>query len=124
DDYFSPVKIPVVEHVPWTQKSLLIPSGIHKKVIILIKQKVASCVYKPSYSSYHHQWFTVAKKNSSVHIVHNLTSLNAVTICNLQTPPLVHLYAEQCTAQGIYLALNLFVGYNHQSTHPDSREMT
>jgi hypothetical protein len=54
DDYFSPVKIPVTNHVPWSQKSLPIPSGICEKVIALVKQKIKSRVYEPSYSSYHH----------------------------------------------------------------------
>lgn len=66
DDYFSPVKIPIQEHVPWTQKSLPIPPGICEKVIDLIRKKVESGVYEPSYGSYYHQWFTVAKKDGNI----------------------------------------------------------
>lgn len=95
-EYFSPVKIPVVEHMPWTCKSLLISPGICEKVIGLIKQKVETGVYEPSYSSYWHQWFTVTKKDGNIHIVHNLTPLNPVTIWDYQEPPLIYLYAEQC----------------------------
>ncbi|XP_006456524.1 hypothetical protein AGABI2DRAFT_146341 [Agaricus bisporus var. bisporus H97] len=101
DEYFSPVKIPVQEHVPWTRKSLPIPPGIREKVIDLVRKKVESGVYEPSYSSYRHQWFTVAKKDGNVRIVHNLTPLNAVTIRDSQEPPLVYLYAEQCAARAI-----------------------
>jgi len=32
DEYFSPVKIPVVEHVPWMHKNIPIPSGILRDV--------------------------------------------------------------------------------------------
>jgi len=124
DDYFSLVKIPVQEHVPWAWKTLLIPPGIREKVISLIRKKVDSRVYEPSYSSYHHQWFTVAKKDGNVCIVYNLTPLNAVTICDTQEPPLVYLYAEQCSACSIYLGLNLFVGYDHRTLAEESRDYT
>lgn len=50
DDYFEPIKIPIIKHVPWV-KSLPIPPGIHNKVIDLIKQKIETGVYKLSYSS-------------------------------------------------------------------------
>ncbi|KAJ3554120.1 hypothetical protein NP233_g12491 [Leucocoprinus birnbaumii] len=98
DDYFAPVKIPVTDHVPWSRKSLPIPPGIQDKVIALIKQKIDSGVYEPSYSSYCQQWFTVAKKDGNIRIVHNLTPLNAVTIKDSQELPLVHLFVEQCAA--------------------------
>ncbi|EKM81912.1 hypothetical protein AGABI1DRAFT_90243 [Agaricus bisporus var. burnettii JB137-S8] len=42
DEYFSPVKIPVTDHVPWARKSLPIPPGIREKVMALIKQKIES----------------------------------------------------------------------------------
>jgi len=35
DEYFDPVKIPVIEHIPWTHKNLPIPPGILKEVIKL-----------------------------------------------------------------------------------------
>ncbi|KXN92750.1 hypothetical protein AN958_02677 [Leucoagaricus sp. SymC.cos] len=108
DDYFSHVKIPVQEHIPWTRKLLLIPPGIREKVIDLIWKKVESGVYEPSYSLYQHQWFTVAKKDGNIWIMHNLTPLNTVTIRDSQEPPLVYLYAEQCSARSIYSGLDLF----------------
>jgi len=55
ENYFSPVKIPVQEHVPWARKTLPIPLGIREKVIELIKRKVDSGVYETSYSFYRHQ---------------------------------------------------------------------
>ena len=124
DDYFSPVKIPVQEYVPWAQKILLIPPGIHKKVIELIWKKIDTGLYELSYSSYHHQWFTVAKKHGNVHIVHNLTLLNAVTIYDIQEPPLVYLYAEQYSICSIYSGLDLFVRYYHQTLVEKSRDYT
>jgi len=55
EDYFSPVKISVQEHVPWARKTLPIPQRIREKVIELIRRKIDSGVYETSYSSYRHQ---------------------------------------------------------------------
>ena len=118
------MKIPVQEHVPWAWKTLPIPPGIHKKIINLIWKKVEFRVYEPSYSSYRHQWFIVAKKNGNVHIVHNLTLLNTITIQDSQELSLVYLYVEQCSAQSIYSGLDLFVEYNHCTLAEKSRDYT
>lgn len=83
-----------------------------------------SGAYEPSYSSYRHQWFTVAKKDGNIQIVHNLTPLNAVTIRDSQERPLVYLYAEQCSGRGIYSGLDLFVGYDHRTLDVGSRDYT
>ena len=76
-----------------------------------------------SYSSYCHQWFTVAKKDRNICIVHNLTLLNAITIYDTQEPPLVYLYAEQCSVCSNF-GLDLFVGYDHQTLVEESRDYT
>ena len=124
ENYFLLVKIPVQEHVPWAWKILLIPPGICEKVIKLIRRKVNLGIYETSYSFYHHQWFTVAKKDGNLCIIHNLTPLNAITIYDSQEPPLVYLYAEQCSARSIYLGLDLFVGYDYCILAEESRDYT
>jgi hypothetical protein len=62
DDYFSPVKIPVVEHVPWIHKNIPIPYGILDDVIQIFKDKLAAGVYEPSNASYRSRFFCVKKK--------------------------------------------------------------
>ncbi len=52
DDYFSPVKIPVIEHIPWVHCNLQIPSGIVDEVIQIFKDKFAASVYEHSDASY------------------------------------------------------------------------
>ncbi|KAG2070531.1 hypothetical protein BDR04DRAFT_993400, partial [Suillus decipiens] len=47
DDYFPPIIIPTIEHVPWAHHQPPIPPDI-KEVIKLIKSKIASSVYEPS----------------------------------------------------------------------------
>jgi len=53
DEYFSPVKIPVVEHVPWMHRNIPIPSGILREVIQIFKDKYAAGMYEHSNVSYH-----------------------------------------------------------------------
>jgi len=52
DDYFAPIKIPAIEHVPWIHKNIPIPYGILDDVIQIFKDKLAAGVYKPSDTSY------------------------------------------------------------------------
>ena len=78
--YFPPVKIPVIEHTPWQLKNMPILPGIYAQVIEAVRRKIASGIYEPSNLSYQSRWFTVAKKDGSLHLVHDLQPLNAVTI--------------------------------------------
>ena len=50
--YFSLVKIPVLEHIPWIQKNIPIATGIRPQVISYVKAKVDSVIYKPSNALY------------------------------------------------------------------------
>ncbi|KAG2346603.1 hypothetical protein BDR05DRAFT_1047942 [Suillus weaverae] len=62
DNYFPPVIIPTIEHIPWTHRQPPIPPSIKEEVLKLIKSKIASGIYKPLNSSYQSHWFCVAKK--------------------------------------------------------------
>jgi len=62
DDYFPPVIIPTIEHVPWVHRQPPIPPGIKEEVIKLIKSKIASGVYEPSNSSYQSRWFASQRR--------------------------------------------------------------
>ncbi len=66
DDYVSPVKIPVIEHMPWIQKNIPIPTSILKQVIQIFRDKFAAGVYEHSDASYQSRWFCVEKKNGSL----------------------------------------------------------
>ncbi|KAF9536296.1 hypothetical protein CPC08DRAFT_652188, partial [Agrocybe pediades] len=81
DEWFDPVVIPTVEHIPWVLKNIPIPPGIYHQVVEVIKAKIASGIYEHSDSSYRSRWFWVLKKDGkSIRIVHDLQPLNAVTI--------------------------------------------
>jgi len=88
DDYFSPIKIPVIEHTPWIHKNLPILPGMLADVIKIFWEKIVAGVYKPSDSSYRSCWFCIYKKSSALHLVHDLQPLNAITIHNSRVLPI------------------------------------
>ncbi|KAJ3521857.1 hypothetical protein NMY22_g12139 [Coprinellus aureogranulatus] len=122
-EYFPDLKIPVLEHQPWQAKPMPIPPAIREQFIELVKRKIETGVYERCNSAYRHQVFAVAKKNGKIRIVHNLTPLNAVSISDAAQPPLVELLAEQISGKGIYTGVDLYVGYDHRTVHPDSRDL-
>jgi len=52
DEYFAPILIPTIEHIPWALRNIPIPPGIYDRVINVIREKMAAGVYEPSSSSY------------------------------------------------------------------------
>ena len=124
DDYFTPVKIPVVEHIPWAHRNLPIPSGILGDVIQIFKDKFAAGVYEHSDASYHSRWFCVKKKSGALRLVHDLQPLNAVTIRNSGVPPLADQLIESMAGRSCYTMLDLFVGYDHRTLDISSRDLT
>ena len=124
NEYFSPVKIPVIEHVPWAHKNIPIPPGILDEVIKLFKEKIDAGVYEHSDSSYRSRWFCVKKKNGSLRLVHDLQPLNAVTIRNSGVPPVPDQVIEAMAGRSCYTMLDLFVGYDHRTLDPSSRDLT
>ncbi|EIN11611.1 hypothetical protein PUNSTDRAFT_26252, partial [Punctularia strigosozonata HHB-11173 SS5] len=80
-DWFDPIKIPTVDHVPWVLKNIPLAPGIRDEVLRIIKSKIAAGTYEPSNSSYRSAWFCVPKKDGkTLRIVHDLQPLNRVTI--------------------------------------------
>jgi hypothetical protein len=86
DDYFGPVKIPVIEHVPWVHKNIPVPSRILNEVIQIFKDKLAAGVYKRSDALYHSHWFCVKKKTGTLRLMHDLQPLKTITIWNARVP--------------------------------------
>ncbi|KAF7763894.1 hypothetical protein Agabi119p4_8431 [Agaricus bisporus var. burnettii] len=125
EEYFDPVTIPTIEHVPWVCRNIPIPPGNYQKVVDIIKAKISSGVYEPSNSSYRSRWFCVLKKDGkSLRLVHDLQPLNAVTIKDSGLPPMVEQYAESFGGRGCYGVFDLLVGFDQRSLSPDSRDLT
>src|SRR6202142_2098416 len=78
-NFFPPVDFPVILHMPWVEKNILIPPGIYDEVCTILHKKIEAGVYEPSNSSYRSKWFVVFKKDrTSLRPVHSLEPLNAV----------------------------------------------
>ncbi|KAF5355069.1 hypothetical protein D9756_005757 [Leucocoprinus leucothites] len=124
-DYFDPIIIPTIEHIPWSLRNIPIPPGIFHKVVDIIKAKIAAGVYEPSSSSYRSRWFCVLKKDGkSLRLVHDLQPLNAVTIKDAGVPPILETYAESFGGRGCYGIFDLFVGFDQRALAPESRDLT
>jgi hypothetical protein len=123
--YFEPIRIPTIEHVPWTFKNIPIPPGILHEVIKILKEKIKAGVYEPSSSSYRSRWFCVVKKDGkSLRIVHDLQPLNAVTIKDAGLPPIADHFIEGFAGRACYSLFDLFVGYDHRDLDEHSRDLT
>ena len=124
DEYFAPVRIPVIEHIPWAHKNLPIPPGILGDVIKIFREKLAAGVYEHSDASYHSQWFCVKKKTGALRLVHDLQPLNAVSIRNSGVPLIPDQVIEAMAGRACYTILNLFVGYDHRTLHVLLHDLT
>jgi len=109
DEYFDPVVIPTIEHIPWVLKNIPIPRGSYNKVISAIPDKIKSKIYEPSNSFYRSRWFTDIKKDGkSLRLVHDLRPLNAVTIEDSAVPPTIDPYPESFGGHSIYTVFYIF----------------
>ena len=124
EEYFDPIVIPTVEHIPWSERNIPVPPGIRGEVIQYIKDKIASGVYEPSNSSYRSSWFCVPKKNGKICLVHNLQPLNRVTIKDAAVPPLTDHMAEAFGGASCYATLDLFVAFDQRRLDVRSRDLT
>jgi hypothetical protein len=124
DEYFTPVKIPVIEHTPWAHKNLPIPPRILHDIIKIFKNKSTTGIYKHSNALYCSCWFIVLKKSGTLHLVHNLQPLNVVTIQNSGITPITEQVIEAMAGQACYSMLDLFVSYNHQTLDVASQDLT
>jgi hypothetical protein len=125
EDFFPPIKFPVVPHKPWMLKNIPISPGIKDEVCRIIKSKMDAGVYESSNSSYRSHWFCVLKKDrKSLRIVHSLEPLNEVTIAHSGLPPATEELAEGfagCACGGMF---DLYVDYDKRKLHSDSRDLT
>ena len=124
-EYFPPIVIPTVAHVPWVLKNRPVPPGLYNRICDLIKQKIDAGVYEPSNSSYRSRWFCVLKKDGeSLRIVHSLEPLNKVTIAHSGVPPATEDLAAKFAGRACGGCLDLYVGYDERLLAPESRDLT
>ena len=124
-EYFDPIEVPHISHIPWVLRQGPIPRGILNEVTKIIEEKWRSGVYEPSSSSYNSRWFCVFKKDGkSLRLVHSLEPMNAVTIRNAAMPPYTDVVAEDFAGRSIYTTLDLYISFDQRQLHVNSRDMT
>jgi hypothetical protein len=120
-DFFPPVHIPTVLHMPWVYKNIPILPGLHDEFIKIICDKIVSGVYKPSNAAYRSRWFCVIKRDgSSLRVIHDLYPFNTITIGDASIPPIMEQLVESFGAHAYYASLDLFVAYDQCIVHPES----
>ena len=125
EEFFPPVKMPVVPHTPWVERNIPIPPGIFNEVCKAIKVKIDAGVYEPSNSSYRSKWFCVVKKDGkSLRLVHGLEQLNKVTVAHSGVPPATEEIAESFAGKGCGSVFDLYVGYDERLLDEASRDYT
>ncbi|KAG5731809.1 hypothetical protein E4T56_gene1548 [Termitomyces sp. T112] len=123
-DFFPPVCIPTIPHIPWVQHNHPIPPGLEKEICEIIHGKISAGIYEPSNSAYRLRWFCILKKNGKLRIVHSLEPLNRVTIRHSGVPPFPDHVAESFAGRICGATLNLYIGYNERLINPASRDLT
>jgi hypothetical protein len=119
-DFFPPVRIPMVPHMPWVYKNIPILPGLHNKLVKIICDKIVSGAYEPSNAAYRSRWFCVIKGDgSSLRIIHDLHPFNAITIGDASIPPVTEQLVELFGACACYASLDLFVAYDQRVVHPE-----
>jgi transposase InsO family protein len=123
-DYFSDYKMPVVDHLPWQDKNMPIPHGYYDEIIRLLKEKIDHGVYEEAQSSYRSRWFCVKKKNGELRIVHDLQTLNGISIRDSGVPPILEEFVEAYAGQSVYTVLDMYWGFHARMLDVHSRDMT
>lgn len=124
EDYFSPYIMPTIPHVPWEQKNIPIPPGIRDQVIELLKHKMDAGVYEHCQSAYRSRWFCVLKKNGKLRLVHDLQTLNSISIRDAGVPPVLDDFVEPFAGRSCYTVFDLFWGFDARKVDPASRDLT
>ena len=124
-DYFDPVVMSTIEHIPWVEQNIPIPPGIYDEVVRILKENIKIGVYERSNSSYRSKWFCVLKKDGkSLQLIHDLQPLNTVTIKDSSALPILKFYVDNLGGRGCYTGLDLFVAFDHRALAVQSRDLT
>lgn len=124
EEYIPPYKIPTIEHVPWREKPIPMPPAAAEEITAKIRDKIKAGVYEPSQGSYSSSIFVVKKTDGSYRFVHNMQTLNSITVRDNALPPLLEDYVERFAGLSCVGLLDLYDGYGQYPLHEDSRDLT
>ncbi|KAL3680762.1 hypothetical protein R1sor_023718 [Riccia sorocarpa] len=120
----APMVIFTVPHVPWDLKPIPVPRAMLPKLIDLLKEKMQMGILEPSMAPYSSRWFTVPKKNGSLHFIQDLQPANSVTIRNVGTGPIIDDVVDEFAGRAIYSVGDLYSGYDQFQLAVESRDFT
>ena len=106
----TPMVIFIVPHVPWNLRSIPVPKVHLPKLIKLLNEKINMGFLEPSCAPYSSRWFTVPKKNGTLHFIQDMQLVNKVTIRNVDTGPIVDEFVEAFARRAIYSMGDLYSG--------------
>ena len=89
-----------------------------------LKQKVDMGILKPSSAPYLNLWFTVPKKNDTLHFIQDLQPVKKVTIRNAGIGSIIDEFAEAFARRSIYLVGDLYSRYEQFQLAVESRDIT
>jgi transposase InsO family protein len=124
EEFIPPYKIPTIEHTPWRDKPIPVPPAALQEVTEKIKDRIRTGVYEPSQGSYSSSIFVVKKKDGSYRFVHNMQTLNSITVRDNAVPPLLENFADEFAGLSCVGLFDLYDGYGQYPLHPDSRDLT
>jgi hypothetical protein len=115
----------MIPHMPWLQCNIPIPPATLGEVVCIIKEKITLGMYEPLMATYRSCWFCIVKKDGkSLHLVHDLQPLNAVTICDASLLPFVEHLAESFAGYAVYSMMDLYLGYDQRPLHKELHDLT
>ena len=122
--YFTDYRIPVVGHRPWVEKNIPLAKGRYNDIIRALKDKIRAGVYEEANTVYRSRWFGVGKKDGGIRLVHDLQSLNKVTLRDSAVPPIADEFIEDYAGRMVYTVLDMYGGFHARVVDRRDRDLT
>lgn len=122
--YAADYVIPIVDHVPWQDKSIPISKALYPKVIELLKDEIAAGDLEPSSAPYSTRWFVVQKKDGRIRKVDGAESLNKLCIKDSGVPPNIDDFQVAFSGRVSYSLIDMLSGYDQRRLAVQSRDLT
>ncbi|KAL2623969.1 hypothetical protein R1flu_008214 [Riccia fluitans] len=119
----APMVIFTMPHVPWDLKPIPVLRAMLSKLIDLLKEKMRMGILELSMAPYSSRWFTIPKKNGSLHFIQDLQPTNSVTIRNVGIGPIIDDVVDEFAGRAIYFVGDLYSGYDQFQLAMENRDL-
>ncbi|PIL30703.1 hypothetical protein GSI_06871 [Ganoderma sinense ZZ0214-1] len=124
--YFPDYKIPYIEHTPWQVPPIPLPPALRQAVRDEVRRFEDLGRFEPSTSSYRSPLWWVEKKPGSkppIRLVIAVEMLNSVAVRDASLPPNINDFAESFVGYSIYMAADMFSGFDARILDVSSRPL-